>query len=875
MAKMAKSMTKIASLAIVVAVLVSTMLVNLVGCDKKSDKAQWEEAYATAVDYSSDGIYTTSVSRVGGDWDGVGKNDIKVKYTVPAENADDPDIVKEAEVLGATAGTDGMLNVIFSDSDADDDNTDRYVLFVEKLSVAAVVDVEFATYTATCDKQYVLSTDKNLQLTLTLNDGEFAADVSKDDVALAGSFEDLTVESVSAAGGTLTALISGNISKHETAGVYLDGIIRLAADAVENNVDPIADIRIPVNEPTTYFDSSRTRFANGKVNVPIVLMGVADPDTLNTEDIVFDEQSGITVENVVPVSDDEIFVVLNVDGATDRNSAAKILNGATVNVKNTEIIAQFAPAAFYPVFDHVEQQGSNFLMSVVLYAKNGKFAEDLDKEKVSLGGEFEGATITSLTRESDEIATLGFTVPANGKTTDALDLDGEIILAQGSLVNAWGDGKDDDTSYMRNYSLDSLGRGVTIQKVVSVAKDVADFTNELRKLLTGQKNVCEAVSWICGCFGQFSSSDSYAANFQKEVYKKLDSILDLVQANNELLTESLKQSYSSQLRSFDVAVNKLESACNTLDSYLTQACKNTGISTNDLKNKSDSDATQVAKRLVDDMKTKKNYVDTLSTLKSDFNTVVGNLKLSGQTNPFAMFDKLCTISYNFDTQCKDMRENYRARAEYMMGRAVSHLMMYYVYGDNDPNAKNTYQSDFNAVTTAKNNNPVNSKDGAAYSYVMYRYFNLSRFSNVHIFPVYQDNWRWGDELRAGRGIKEDFDFNESERNNFISRMQGRTLRQELELAGFTGFDYNGRVGMAFWVARQKSSANFGESVDELFYPSHAKNRTEYYAIYMLWDWTGQTKRGKVYGDFNDTMNRAVDPKLDEAYYLALARFWEC
>ncbi len=842
---MLKRLTKLSSLTLGVVMTIATMTIGFTGCGKKDSDETLEEVQASSLIYSSAGVYSVTLQKGEKDYGGVSADDVEVLYSVPSDEAEDGYLTKEADVLGTSVGSDGALSVTFEDPDASTNMTDTYAVSVEKLHVGAVIDVEFGVYTVRCDTDHVYSTDKEVKLTLTLDEGEYA-DVTKDDISLAGSFENMQVTSVSASGKNLTMQLAGDIVMHESSGAYLDGVVRLSADAVKDNISQIEDVTIPVEGRAAYFDAGRMRWANGAVNAPLVLMDVTDTDTVTANDVVFAGDSGVTVKNVVPVSDDEVFVTLDVQGATDRNSAAAVLNGAEVTVGDTALTADFGSAAFYPVFDFVEQAGENLRITVVLYAKNGTFADGLAASQVSFGGAFEGGTVSSLKRTGDRTAELSFEVPANGQSIDTMDMDGEIVLAQGALINAWGDVKDGETSYLRNYSPESLGRGTNAQQVVGTIQEIAEFTGEFIDLINGEKSVCEAISWICGCFGNFASDDDYAMKFQKEINRKLDSILDLVQANNELLAVAVKEIYSNKLQNFDVAVNKLENACNTLDSYLADACTSTKLSANDLKSRSDPDAVKIAGDLVNAMNKKKNYVDTIKTLKSDFNTVVANLKLSGTDNPFAVFDKLCTMTYNFDTQSKDSRTNYRSRTEYIMERALCHLLMYYVYGDNDLTARETYYTAFRELDKAKTRCPVDQgKAGAAYCYAINRYFVLDTSRAVRDWPY--KGWDWGDELLACAGKKSDFDFTATQRDEYVRRMQGRTLSQDFNLAGF-GTQYN--TGMAFWVERKKGKSDWVDDFASAFSSSYKKHLKEYWAYYIPWN-SGKMEHKKFLGNINE------------------------
>lgn len=449
---MLKRSAKFTSILLVIAMVTGMMLS---ACSYRSEGENAEtsasaleenfvEAIADFIPYSSDGLYETTLILNDGNFDGVPADDVEVKYllteTAPAEDDEawvENAETKDAEVLSASVNKDGSLTVSFHDPNAAENKTPFYGVMIRKLAVGAVVKVEPKAFRITCDRDYVVSTENTIKLTFTLEEGEFESDIEKDDIALASSFENLTVESVSAAGKNLTLQLSGVIAFHESSNAWLDGMVTLSEDVVKDSIMPIC-IRIPVMAQTVFFDAERLEASNGKITVPLVLAGLDEAGALTAEDIVLQGADAITVESVTPVGEDEARVVMRAPGVEGQNQAAALLDNAVVKVKDWELNAGFMPAGFYPVFDYVDEKDGNLEITTILYAENGSFAEGLSASAVQFAGDFEDAKVVSLNRTGDVTAELVFQTPAKGQTTETIDQDGEIILTSGALINRWG-----------------------------------------------------------------------------------------------------------------------------------------------------------------------------------------------------------------------------------------------------------------------------------------------------------------------------------------------------------------------------------------------------------------------------------------------------
>lgn len=805
------------------AAMVSSFAFGITGCNKSTDSSSASsavstdsniedngtEAQADAVEYSSKGVYTTTLKLENGGFDGITADDVQIAYvSEQPEKSDETEGgtdgengAKYAEVLETTVNSDGSLSVTFEDKDAAAQKTQYYVVLIEKISVGAAVNVNFKEHNLTCDKDYVLSTDNAVKLTFTLDEGEYAQDVTKDDISLAGSFENMSVDSVSAAGKNLTMQLSGDIAFLESSNAYLDGVVTVSSDAVQDSILPL-EAHVPVNTQGVYFDVEKLGAADNKITVPLVLVGTADITAFTPDDISFDG-ADITVESVSIIGDDEVSVVLNADGAVDKNSAAAILENSAVKVLDSDLVTGFTSASFYPVFDYIDEKDGNFEITVEIYANNGEFADGLSASSVSFGGDFDGAAATSLTRTSDTTAELIFTIPTNGQNTETIDLDGEIILSGGALINRWGDAKTEETSYTRNYSAENYGRGIDYDTdFLSVFEDLAGLGDNISSVVGGVESACEAITWALNLAGISTGNDKddqIIAEINR-ANQRIDKIEQDLAEQNALLRQIIERDYQKTLGDFDGILMKMEQACHRADTYLQETAAVVQQPTSD----DEQEWIDYSQAIVGEMSKFGEYNETMKEIRDGFNKALTALKADSSINPITSFDKLCTYRFNFETQSIETRLGYRHYIENAMDKALFHILVYYGYGNPvgvDNAAIKNYKSEFLDVIKSLNKYPVSLStsyyifenvlpfyDDVKYLNVekpeleRYTYcYVLNKSVNLDRFRVYTE-----DEFKKSKSQSSIMkaEFNESQLNEFVSRMAGRTLQQEFELALF-------------------------------------------------------------------------------------------
>lgn len=768
------------------------------------------EASAESVGYSSEGVYTTSLKTDKADFNGVTKDDVQIAYFDNSADSEG-DGRKYADVIDASTDADGSLKLTFKDNDAAKNKTQLYGVLIDKLDVGAVIEVDFKEHKLSCDKEYVIATDNTVKLTFTLDDGEYA-EVNKDDISLAGSFENMKVDSVSASGKNLTMQLTGDIAFLESSNAYLDGVVNISADAVKDNIQPI-EVKIPVKTSEMYFDPERLEASDNKITVPLIVTGnienISDTGALAAKDIVFEQPSSVKVESVTAVDDDEVTVVLSVDGAKDKNSAAAILESAKATVMDNELPAGFTPASFYPVFDYVDEKDGKFEITVEMYANNGEFAESLDASEVSFGEDFKDAEVKSFTRTSDTVAELIFTTDTNGQDIETIDKNGEIILAGGTLINRWGDAKAEETSCLRNYSEENYGRslfdGQTTYDTMYFLGEfsaLSDIADKVSSVVGGVESAYNAITWVLNFAGIVTVKDDNAEIIAKidQVNSRIDRIEQQLAEQNELLKQLITRDYQKTLGDFDGILIKIEQSCNRIDTYLQEAAPSSKQPASD----NEQEWTAYSQAVVSEMSKYNDFTETMKEIKDDFNKAVVALKSSSSVNPICMFDKLCTERFNFETQSIQTRLDYRYRVENVLDRALLHILLYYGYGNaggTDKAAIKNYKKEFLEATGKLGAYPVDlplsvyidenmwvidpvykyikksvvTEDRYAYCYAINKSVNIDRLR------AYSE-----EEFQNSKSRKSimNFSFTDAQLAEFKSRMEDRTIKEELDSALF-------------------------------------------------------------------------------------------
>ena len=445
---------------------------TLAACGEKDtatpDEAEAEQAIiATAVQFSKSGAYTTTVSSETVDLSAVTADKIEVQYynlnqqnTLEIATVDEatPEATREepskAEITGTKKNDDGSWTIAFTDPDAAENRTAFYEVVFDGIEDSATVKVEFPEITLTQDLEFVTPADHTIKVALTIEGGEFTDGVAADDIELGVAFANMEVEVISASAQNLTVELKGDLTR-SAANTYQCGTVGVRPSAVKDGSSTVS-VEVPVKLESASFDAPTLKYEDGKITGDFKIYGLVDIDTLTKDNVKLD---GATVEAVEKVDDNTVKLTVSAEDVESINSFADSFCNAELTLGDYVTTMDLCRASFYPVFDYVEQDGDSLKLTVKLYASNGTFAEGFSEDMITYDSGFADAKTESLTIDSDRLATLILTIPANGMTEETLDVDGDITLAEGALLNLWGDTAY-EAGYLRGYNAESMGKGI-------------------------------------------------------------------------------------------------------------------------------------------------------------------------------------------------------------------------------------------------------------------------------------------------------------------------------------------------------------------------------------------------------------------------------
>ncbi len=778
---MAKAMKKVISVLLALVLVVGTFA----GCGK-SNKEETAAITATAVKYTKSGQYTTTVSSKKVDLSGINADNVEVRYLdltadSAAAKAESTEVATEeatteaaeepkledvytlfAKVESVKATDKKSCEITFTDDRAAELITGSYIILfkgVEGDDNTASVEVEFPEITLTPDVENVVSDATQAKVTLAIDGSTFEDGISEKDIYLDNAFSDMKIESVSSSDKNLTVQLKGSPVRNEV-GTYQWGAIKVKPSGIK---DGYADVtsKIDIQLATVNIDTATLKFENGKIKADLKVYGIVDINTLTKDNIIID---GTAVEAAEKADDNTVKLTLTADGVKSANDFADLIGGKAMKIGDYETTVSVLQASFYPVFDYVEADGDNLKLTLKLYANSGTFDKNIKADAISFADDFKDAKAESVTVDSDTVATLIFSVPANGQTTETMSLNGTVTLAAGALTNAWGDKTSNDTSYTRDYSGESLGREVTLnaETLLEIQKYTRGLETTFGKIcyygqIAGQvfsiaKSILEAV-------GVVESEHAQVMKELKAINHKLDTIIENQQAIQKQIEElgikllndnsayeaalgRLKTNLDIQYGTYEigallmaiddaVAEGKISSdEVPTLD-YLTDAQLEAALEEYrvylpNVDDMTDKEAAEYNSRLVDYIKKRSQDFVPFSSFDSTYENIkdaltdVTNLlnaeKVSA--NPMQKYDEICALTFNFDSQSYNYRLSKRLVAQTEMSRAMAIIYSrqkafqytydptYKVYAQNVEKAVNQLES-INASVDSNNYLRVN------------------------------------------------------------------------------------------------------------------------------------------------------------------------
>ena len=714
-------------LSLVLTLVMTVSIFTACGENKKEEKKENKAAItATAVKYSKDGKYTTTVKSDTVDLSKISAKNVEVSYTDNNEAVSD-DTVKTAvtkdkktnesetvkvKVESVKANSDGGYDIIFTDENAVLNPTSYYDISFTKAKEKVTVAVDYPEITLTPDIKFVTPSDNKVKVSLAIKGSEFEEEIKDSDITLDNAFKKMSAKIISSSANNLTLELQGKIVKNE-AGAYQWGKINVSSFAVK---DAYGEISAKVDVKLNYagFDASSLKFSDGKITAELKVYGVADVNKLTKDNVKVD---GVTTEAVEKKDDNTLTVTFsakdieNVNGFVDKVSGKKM----TLGEYKTEV--ELSQSKFYPVFDFVEQDGDNFALTLKLYSLFGTFDKGINIKQFSFADGFKDAKAESVKLDKDGIATLIISVPSNGQTSEKLNINGTITLAADALVNAWGDKASKDIAYTREYSNETLGKDVTLNK---------DTLLEIQKFTRGKNTTFGTICYWGGVAGQVGSiaktilevtgviKSEHVQVMEKleEINKKIDGVLNNQKIIMRMLDDIKKEQKESQNDDYKDKIDTLSNYVNIMEDELSvgalymaleKAKKNGEIEeipsfegldgerlNEEVKkyekyipiteNMSEKEIYKYSDELVDFIidQSKDKKIRRFASFENNYNNlreallkVTNKIKKTDGTDPFTRYDELCSMKYNFDSQCYFFRALQRDTALALMARAMA------------------------------------------------------------------------------------------------------------------------------------------------------------------------------------------------------------
>lgn len=753
---MSKTVKRAISLLLVAVLLVGTFS----GCVKTSAK---EAITATAVNYSADGNYTTTVSSKKVDLSGLTADKVEVRYHDPDSDIvinEDGSVEKPGveDYYNLTATVDSVIangngwDIAFTGENNNGIKVSEYAVFFDGVEDFASSTVQYPEITVTPDIEYVARANKDFKISFAANGGEFSDDISADDISLSDSFYGMEAEVISSSANNLTVQIKGDIVPNE-ANAYLWGTVNLKPSAFKDAFNG-ASSHISIMFINGYLDGASLKFENGKATVNYVSF-VGNVDSLTKDNVKIDD---VTVEAVERVDDEIAKLTLSADGVKSANDLVDAINGKNIEADGLISSITLSQAYFYPVYDLIEDDGDNIKITLKLFILNGS-AESLKAKQVSFADDFEGAKVVSITpeKDNDTVCEMIISLPANGRSADGFTANGTVTIAAGGLTNLWGDATSVEASHTRDYSSSSLGRDLgdmfsgdidfsdigDISDALDAASKTADAAAATSEIMLNPQTLLEIQKYTRGldttfgkiCYygqiagtvlsiaktimeatGMIESEHAQEMRVLNEINGKLDTILSSIHIIDQKLDEVQVNVLKNSLIPYNEALQAMKNEMGTIKNMTDYAKEDLRIKYPKIYGNVDEDELSedeiteymhdvmeyIREQAKDTTNTKYgSYAATLKDLYDNFISVSTKLALTNDQNPISIFDQICSYAYNFDTEAYAQRLSQRMYAKTTLMEAYSMLAICYdyVYDYKNPNMRGVSDHLREAFTT--------------------------------------------------------------------------------------------------------------------------------------------------------------------------------
>lgn len=711
-------------LALVLAVSVFT------ACGEKKDEKKDEAAItATAVKFSKDGKYTTTVKSDTVDLSKVSAKNVEVSYTdynevvsddtvntaiTKDKKTNEPETVK-VKVESVKANSNGGYDITFTDKNAASNPTSYYAINLVKQKTTVSADVDFPEITLTPDVKSVVSSDKNVKVTLALEGSEFESGIDKKDIYLGNAFKRMSIKSVSASDKNLTVQLKGSPVRN-VAGAYQWGSVNVRRSVIK---DGYADVtaKVDVQIDSAYINPKTLKLSGGKINAELKVYGVADVNKLTKANVKID---GASVEAVEKKDDNTAGLALSAKSFKSVNDFVDKVTGKEMTIDGYKTDVALSQADFYPIFDYVEEDGKNLKLALNLAADSGVFDKNLKADSISFADDFEKAKVESVKLDNDTLATLILSVPANGQTDENFKMNGTVKLAAGSMTNEWGEKTSNESVYTRDYSGETLGKEVslntdTLLEIQKYTRGLDTFFGKICYYGQMAATVFSLSKTALEATGALQSDHEQVMEQLKQINLKLDEVNNGIQKirsgirqlkddNKQILLKSYRDNFkylNKKLR--DVLSTYKLAATDMLEKYPQyKDVKVDDMSDEDvIKYNTDLIAYIFEREKDEEDEDYCHFSHDFEELRDTYEKITGYLADSTDQNPIRLIDDSCALTYNFDTQCYDYRLGERIFAETQLTKVLAALAVRYNPGKKSneyfTNALNDYKEAFEEI----------------------------------------------------------------------------------------------------------------------------------------------------------------------------------
>ena len=408
----------------------------------------------------------------------------------------------------------------------------------------------------------------------------------------------------------------------------------------------------------------------------------------------------------------------------------------------------------------------------------------------------------------------------------------------------------------------------TFGKVTEFGKDVFDV---VRAYYTGDVGAAiSGVSGVLNMFGIFGggggvTNEQILMEVQKVYSAVQDVALDvkdlqgLTTAMSMELDETTMQAYRNGLQTFDNAMIALDTDAEIIQQMYVQAAvelQQQGVNApaKDATPEQQQDYIGKLNAYISEQQNSnpnfKNFEGLMSDLTNNYTLVSGELAKTKDFSPLTAYDNYWNMYFNWESQGYSLREAYRGNAMFQVKRGYAIIAMYYNIGAG--NTVNIYQKYGqmlrDSLDAIEQNGPgvspqvvadnwvENSQDQISYNLNLENGLYSGTFNKRMYALYYSSGLHFGEETKNGVNVSTGLV------EKYVSKLHGRSLNDDLLLAGINGYE---------------------RYTDGLVFNIVKKSKTKVKADLITWD-------GKLYKDA--TITQKFDE--DEIEQSGLSRnFW--